>query len=161
SALGDIVQSLPVLTALRRRFPRAYISWIVNRSYEPLLRDHPDLNATLAFDRAAVGGHFLQAALTYGDFLRRFTAQEFDVVIELQGLLRSGLMAAFSGAERRVGLSSAREGATRFYSDVVAVADFQAIHAVDRYWLVAKALGAGEGPKCFRVPVRPPEQHWV
>ena len=42
SALGDIIHSLPVLTALRRRYPAAHISWIVNRGYEPLLRGHPD-----------------------------------------------------------------------------------------------------------------------
>src|SRR6476646_2008212 len=51
SALGDIVHALPVLTALRRRYPAAHITWVVNRGYEPLLRGHPDLDATLAFDR--------------------------------------------------------------------------------------------------------------
>src|SRR5204862_4070179 len=75
SALGDIVQSLPVLTALRRRFPTASICWVVNRSYEPLLSDHPDLDATLAFDRAAVRSNLLEAALAYTDFLRRFRRQ--------------------------------------------------------------------------------------
>src|SRR6516164_412621 len=41
SALGDIVHSLPVLTALRRRYPQAHLTWVVNRSYEPLLRVLP------------------------------------------------------------------------------------------------------------------------
>ena len=36
---------------------------------------------------------------------------------------------------------------------MVPVADFHAVHAVDRYWLVAAALGVGDGPKQFRVPV--------
>ena len=51
SALGDIVHSLPVLTALRRRYPEAHLTWVVNRGYEPLLVGHPDLDATLPFDR--------------------------------------------------------------------------------------------------------------
>src|SRR5206468_1324391 len=77
------------------------------------------------------------------------------------GLFRSGVMAAATGAVRRVGLSTAREGATWFYTDVIPAPEFTAIHAVDRYWLVAEALGAGEGPKVFRVPIPQAEGHWA
>src|SRR5207245_9202793 len=102
-----------------------------------------------------------KAVLTYGAFIRRFRAHNFDLVIDLQGLLRSGLMTASSGARRRVGLSTAREGATCFYTDTVRVADFNAIHAVDRYWLVAEALGAAEGTKTFCVPSPDAERGWA
>lgn len=161
SALGDIIHSLPVLTALRERFPQAHITWVVNRSYEPLLRDHPELNATLAFDRAAARRGWVAAVRGYASFLRRCRQEKFDLVVDLQGLLRSGLMTAASGATRRVGLSTAREGATYFYTDIVPVADFNAVHAVDRYWLVAEALGAGKGPKRFHVHVPEPERAWA
>ena len=161
SALGDIVHSLPVLSALRRRYPDAHITWVVNKAYEPLLRGHPELDDTLAFDRAAVRKGLVTAALAYGAFLPLVRQQKFDLVVDLQGLLRSGLMTMASGAARRVGLSTAREGATLFYTDVVPVADFKAIHAVDRYWLVAEALGAGEGPKEFHVPVSEAARAWA
>jgi len=49
SALGDIIHSLPVLGAVRRRFPDAHITWVVNRAYEPLLHGHPYLDGTLTF----------------------------------------------------------------------------------------------------------------
>jgi lipopolysaccharide heptosyltransferase I len=161
SALGDIIQTLPVLAALRRRYPRAHITWLVNRSYEPLLRGHPHLDDVLPFDRGAARHGLWRATLAYARFLRDFRARRFDLVIDLQGLLRSGLFTAASGAARRVGLSSAREGATWFYTDIVPVADFNAIHAVDRYWLVAQALGVGDGPIEFRLPVREPERLWA
>jgi lipopolysaccharide heptosyltransferase I len=161
SALGDIIHSLPVLTALRRRYPAAHITWVVNRGYEALLNGHPDLNATLAFDRAAARGGWARAALYYAKFLRVVRRQRFDLVVDLQGLLRSGVMTAASGALQRVGLSTAREGATWFYTDVVRVADFNALHAVDRYWLIAQALGAGDFPKVFRLPVRDSECQWA
>ena len=51
SALGDIVHALPVLSALRRRYPQAHLAWVVNRAYEPLLRGHPDLDATIPFEK--------------------------------------------------------------------------------------------------------------
>ncbi|HEV3258113.1 MAG TPA: glycosyltransferase family 9 protein [Gemmataceae bacterium] len=158
SALGDIVQSLPVLTALRRRYPRAHIAWIVNRGYEPLLRGHPDLDATLPCDRTRSRSGLLEKVFNYGGFLRRLRRERFDLVIDLQGLFRSGLMAAASGARRRMGFSSAREGATWCYTDVVAGADLRTVHAVDRYWLMAEAVGAGDGPKEFRVPVHEAER---
>ena len=52
SALGDIIHSLPVLTALRQRYPEAHIAWVANRAYAELLHGHPDLDAVLPFDRA-------------------------------------------------------------------------------------------------------------
>jgi ADP-heptose:LPS heptosyltransferase len=70
-------------------------------------------------------------------------------------------MAAASGAARRVGLGSSREGASLFYTDVVPVADFNALHAVERYWLVAEALGVGDGPKTFRVPLSEVARCWA
>jgi len=161
SALGDIVQTLPVLTALRRRYPQAHIAWLVNRSYESLLHGHPDLDEVLPFDRGATRHGLWQAILNYVRFLRDFRARRFDLVVDLQGLLRSGVFTIASGARRRVGLSSAREGAVWFYTDIVRVADFNAIHAVDRYWLVAEALGVGDGPIEFRLPIREPARRWA
>jgi heptosyltransferase-1 len=161
SALGDIVHSLPILTALRGRFPEAHISWIVNRHYAGLLEGHPDLDAVVPFDRGLVKQELLQAALGYGHFIRGLRRQRFDIVIDLQGLFRSGMMALASGAPRRIGLQSAREGATWFYTDVVPVANFQALHAVDRYWLVAEAVGAGDGAKIFHVPMPEQDRAWA
>jgi lipopolysaccharide heptosyltransferase I len=161
SALGDIIHSLPVLTALRRRYPTAYIAWVVNRSYEDLLIGHPDLDATLPLDRGASKTGIWTAMRSYGRFLRQFRRQQFDLVIDLQGLFRSGWITGWSGAARRVGLSSAREGASWFYSDVIPVADFNAIHAVDRYWLIAEAFGVRDGPKSFPLPAFEAERRWA
>jgi lipopolysaccharide heptosyltransferase I len=161
SALGDIIHSLPVLTALRRRYPQAHISWVVNRAYEPLLLGHPDLNETLSFDRGLVRAGMLQAGLTYARFLAAMRRRQFDLVIDLQGLLRSGLMTAATGATRRVGFDSAREGARWFYTDVIAGADRDRVHAVDRYWLVAEAFGVGDAPKIFHVPLSKTAHDWA
>src|SRR5262245_50905346 len=93
SALGDIIHALPVLTALRHGFPQASISWVINRTYAPLLDGHPDLTETLPFERGAVRKRGLWAGLVA---VRRFFAElrgrRFDLVLDLQGLFRSGLM---------------------------------------------------------------------
>jgi heptosyltransferase-1 len=161
SALGDIVHSLPVLTGLRQRFPAAHITWIVNRSYESLLQGHPDLDDTLPFDRQQTRSGLLQSALRFSRFLSRVRRRRFDLVIDLQGLLRTGLMALASGAARRVGLASAREGAAWCYSDLIRDNDADGLHAVDRYWRVVDALGAGDLPKRFHVPVTVAARDWA
>jgi heptosyltransferase I len=161
SALGDIVHSLPVLSAVRRRYPDARITWVLNRAYEPLLHNHPLLNATLSFDRGLSKAGVVKAISIYGGFLAELGRRRFDLVLDLQGLLRSGVMCLASGARRRVGLSSSREGARWFYTDVVRVANFDAMHAVDRYWLIAEALGAGRGPKEFLLPIKQETAAWA
>src|ERR1700682_2186865 len=77
SALGDIIHSLPVLTALRQRFPHAHITWIVNRGYEGLLRDHPVLDETLAFDRHASRAGFWKASAGFAGFLNTLRRRSF------------------------------------------------------------------------------------
>src|SRR5438874_12836024 len=79
SPLGDIVHSLPVLTALRRRYPDAHITWVVNRGYEPLLRGHPDLDDTLSFDPGAARAGPVLGALNFARFLCRLRARRFDL----------------------------------------------------------------------------------
>ena len=88
------MHSLPVLTALRERFPQAHITWVVNRTYEPLLAGHPHLDATLGFDRGAFRKGAVRAVAYPLRFAGELRRRRFDLVIDLQGLLRTGLMTA-------------------------------------------------------------------
>ncbi len=157
SALGDVVHSLPVLTALRVRFPAARITWVINSAYEPLVRGHPDLTDTLAFDRGAFKRGVWASARYAASFARELRRRRFDLVIDLQGLLRTGLMCLATGAPVRVGFANAREGSRYAYTHKVRVPDADRIHAVDRYWRVVEVLGAGDVPKRFHVPLDPAE----
>ena len=161
SALGDIVHALPVLSALRGRYPQSHISWVVNKSFEGLLAGHPDLDETIPFDRGGAGKGLWsgsQYALSFGRELHR---KQFDLVIDLQGLLRTGLMTAATGAKRKLGFANAREGARHFYNERIAVPNAVRIHAVDRYWRIVEHLGAGDQPKRFDVPIREEEKRLV
>ncbi|MBI1832908.1 MAG: glycosyltransferase family 9 protein [Planctomycetes bacterium] len=160
SALGDIAHSLPVLTALRQRFPDAHISWIVNRAYAPILDGHPDLDDVVTFDRGAMGQGWFRGGLDFLRFLRDIRSLQFDIVIDLQGLLRTGLMTRASGAAVRIGLASGREGSTFFYTHCIDD-ETGVTHAVDRYWRVIEALGDAPRVKTFRVPVQAEARTWV
>lgn len=153
SALGDVVHALPVLTALRTRFPQARITWVINSAYEPLVKNHPDLTDTLPFDRGAFKKGVWKATRYAASFAAELRRRRFDLVIDLQGLLRTGLMCLATGSPVRVGFANAREGSRYAYTHQVRVPDASRIHAVERYWRVAEYLGAGGVPKRFRVPL--------
>jgi lipopolysaccharide heptosyltransferase I len=161
SALGDIVHTLPVLEALRSCFHSARISWVVNRGYASLLAGHPCLDEIIAFDRHGLRKGIFQAAARIIGFAKLLRRRRFDLVIDLQGLLRTGLMTAATGATRRIGLGSAREGSRWFYTDVIPTPRADSQHAVDRYWLVAEALGVGDLPKRFTVPIADEARAWA
>lgn len=152
SALGDIAHAVPVLPALRHLFPTAHISWVVNRSYAPLVAGHPHLDAVLPFDRGSFSRGLTAVAYSvqFANLLRK---QRFDLVLDLQGLLRTGLMTAATAAPVRIGFANAREGSRHFYTHRVEVPDADRIHAIDRYWRVIESLGGGHLRKEFVLPV--------
>jgi heptosyltransferase-1 len=151
SALGDIIHALPVLSGLRALYPTAHLTWVVNRSYASLLAGHPHLDALLPFDRGAGKAGLWVAARSAWQLARQLRASRFDLVLDLQGLLRSGLMTAATAAPRRLGFAHAREGAAWFYTERVPVPDPDE-HAVDRYWRFIAALGGANLPKRFLLP---------
>jgi lipopolysaccharide heptosyltransferase I len=151
SALGDIVQALPVLSALRSAYPHAHIAWIINQTYASLLHGHPELNEVLAFDRNVWRRGFFTGLTSSLRFFRLLRGRHFDLTVDLQGLLRSGLLTWATAASIRIGLASAREGAGWFYTNTIHD-DREAEHAVDRYWRVAQALGVDSQPKRFVLP---------
>jgi lipopolysaccharide heptosyltransferase II len=138
SALGDVVQSLPLLPILRRRFPDATIDWVINADFTSLLEGHPDLARVIPFDRRGTAGGFVR-------LLRTLRQRNFDLVFDLQGLLRSAAMTFATRAKHRVGLETAREGAS-WACRFTVPGTGRDIPAHQRCGKIAAALGAGETP---------------
>jgi heptosyltransferase I len=159
SALGDIVNALPVLSALRAHWPRAHIAWVVSCGLRGLLDGNPELDQVIPFDRK---GPWLGAAgaMHAWRFFGGLWRLRFDVAIDLQGLFRSGLMAASTGAPIRVGRAETREGAQRFYTHRVPPPSPRA-HAVDRLLSIARAFGAEVDSPRFVLPITDDARRWA
>jgi heptosyltransferase-1 len=142
SSLGDVVHALPAVNLIRRRFPDAHISWLIRDSLESLLKNCPVINERIRFRRHDYA--------RFPALLWRLYRTRFDIVVDLQGLLRSGLMTVATRAPRRIGLGDAREGARWFYNEIVPV---ERVHAVRRYLLAAKHLGCETMPIEFPLGV--------
>lgn len=151
SSLGDIVHALPALSALRQRYPHAWISWLVKEQWAELLRGHPELSDVWPFSFRLSDWPL---------FITRLRKSAFDVVIDLQGLFRSGVIARLSGAGTRVGFAAGREGSPFFYTHGIELpipADkswrLLDMHAVDRNLSVVEQLGADISHPRFVLPV--------
>jgi len=159
SSLGDIVHALAVLAELRRAYPSAHVAWLVSDGFAPLLEGHPLLDEVLTFDRARYGRMWRspRVLLDFWRFVAAVRRRRFDLVIDLQGLARSGLLSYLSGARERCGFADAREGAWLFYTRRVASAAHTA-HAVDRNLALLRALGLPSERPQFPLAVRPEER---
>jgi heptosyltransferase I len=153
SALGDIVLALPALSALRRSFPNAQISWLVRPEFAPLLEGHPYLSRTIHFDRRSLGRAWFRASglreLT--SLIHVLRSSHFDAVVDLQGLLRTACLARCTGCPERYGMANSREGAWWFYNHRVKQ-DAQCIHLVDYYLRIVGGMGASDLHPEFVLP---------
>jgi heptosyltransferase-1 len=116
-ALGDIVHAIPVAAALREAFPASRIDWLVTAKHRELLDLVPVIDRRLVIsDRGeAAGSTSLMSAI------RELRRSRYDIVFDLQGLLKSAILARLSGAPRVIGFSSRylRERFARpFYTEV-------------------------------------------
>lgn len=150
SSLGDVIQSLPVAAALKKYWPGVRIEWLINNNYRALLELCPDIDKTISFHRHRWGRitNFGRTLKEFGSLLAEIRQEKFDLVLDLQGLFRSGLVTGLSGAKRKVGFRNARELAWIFYSSRVELAiDKQ--NALRRYLDIIASLGVSvTKPKC-------------
>ena len=119
SARGDIVFSSPLVRAVRRTYPDTKIVWMAESHTKDLIELHPELDEVIVVDRPgwkrlwnerrfrALGGEIR-------DLVGELRKREFDLAIDLQGLLRSGIMTFLSGAPIRIGLGS-KEGSAALH----------------------------------------------
>src|SRR5712691_11861460 len=115
-ALGDVVHAIPVAAALRRAYPQARIDWLVSAKHRPILDLVPVIDR-----RLVVEGGDASAAATLIAAIRQLRRSQYDVAIDLQGLVKSAALARSSGARRVIGFASSylRERLARpFYTEV-------------------------------------------
>ncbi len=155
SSLGDVVMALPSLSALRRSFPQARIHWLIRPEFAPLIEGHPHVDEILLFDRTFLAKAWHSAAAGRGllSLVSDLRHRRFDAVLDLQGLLRTGLLAWLSGCRQRFG-PRWREMAHLFYTTSVPP-QLEWIHVVDYYLKLVEAMGGSDLRAEFVLPERP------
>jgi len=151
SSLGDVVHALPLAHAIRCRFPGAGLTWIVERREEAILLGNPDIDHVVPVDTRLWRRDFRRPGGARAVFLkvrgliRRLAAGRFDVALDVQGNLKSGLITSLTRAPLRVGfaLRDCREWGNALFTNRRVALPPGPIHVVEENLAVLAAIGVG------------------
>lgn len=103
SAIGDCVLTMPMLCALRERYPNAHLAWAVERAGGMLLEGHPCLDEVIVVPKG-----WLKSPRVVWQLRAELRKRRFDIALDPQSLTKSAVLAWLSGAKRRIGFRSPR-----------------------------------------------------
>jgi heptosyltransferase-1 len=164
SAIGDLVMASPLIGALRRSYPDAQLTWLVQSEMRDMLTANRELDQVIAWPRRKWRslwrqGRWWRLLREIRAFVQLLRAQRFDVAIDIQGLLKSGIWAWLCAAPVRIGLDS-REGSGRLMTHVVRpVRGDKRISS--EYLHLAQALGLDSGDFHMQVAVSDEDERFA
>ncbi len=133
SALGDVVHTLPTLETLRANHPDAYIAWMIEERFQCLIEGHPALDEIIPVNTKRWRREInFKSASEIFKVLRKIRKRKFDIILDLHGLIKSGVIAYATGASRRVGFSAAncKETASALFNNLKAPEVDPELHVV-------------------------------
>ncbi|MGA1795411.1 MAG: lipopolysaccharide heptosyltransferase I [bacterium] len=154
SSLGDVIHCLPCLEALREGFPGARIDWVVEEQNAGILEGHPHIDRLIILSRKSwikAPWRIRKVSSEIKGFLGTLRQREYDMVIDFQGLFRSGLIVGMSRGKRKIGFDRVREKASLFYNEKVTLSTLDQ-HAVTRYLEIPRYLGVHVDEPRFFLP---------
>jgi lipopolysaccharide heptosyltransferase I len=166
SAIGDVVHALPFLEVLRENFSNARIDWLVEEQAFQIIEGHSGLDRVIVSRRNSWKSRLLQFKSCMSvirevkSFLKELRSYEYDLVIDLQGLLKSGVLVGLSKGKRKIGMAGAREGGWVFLNERPVPVDYDE-HAIDRYLRVAGYLENDISSWKGNIPVSDSDKKWV
>jgi lipopolysaccharide heptosyltransferase II len=139
-SIGDVTRALPLAGLLRAGYPEAFIAWSVEPVSAPLVQGNPAIDEVILFDRS----HWWTSS---GDFLRRVRRRKFDLVLDLQRHLKSGIISRLSGAPHRLGFHRADAKECNWLFNNLFIDEYgNHISKLDHYLKFAEYLGIPKSP---------------
>jgi heptosyltransferase-1 len=139
-SIGDVVRALPLAHLLRKGFPKAYLAWSIEPASRPLLEGCPAIDEIILFDRRRPW----QASWP---FLAKIRSRKFDLVLDLQRHLKSGVISRCTGAPRRIGFHRSDSKEFNWLFNNLHIGPFgESISKLDHYLKFADYLGIDRSP---------------
>lgn len=162
SAIGDVTHTLPALNVLRKNFPAAHITWLVEEAAADIVEGHKALDRVLISRRKYWAremrgglGRFLRAGREVLAFIATLRDTRYDLLLDFQGLLKSGVLVWLADAERKVGFGRGMEHAECSYiflNEKIPPVPMDT-HALTREMVLLKAIGVETGEISFDLPI--------
>jgi len=164
SSVGDVIHTLPALSAIRKHYPDARIAWVVEEDASDLVAGHE------AVDRVLISGlkRWVQGLLGSGNledlkemyqFIGELRDTSYDLILDFHALLKSGVLVGLSKGKRKVGFGKGMEHMVqsyRFLNERVPAVSMEH-HALLRGMMLLEALGIPSDEIVFDLPVH--DQH--
>jgi len=133
--IGDVVLTTPAVAALRREYPDAHLTYLVEPAGAPIVAGNPHLDeVVVAPRRGGIAGMFADVRLGW-----RLRRAHYDLAIDFHGGPRASLLTLMSGARRRIGYDVV--GRRWIYTDVVArPRELRRRHSVENQWDLIRVL---------------------
>jgi len=158
SSVGDLVHTLPVLVALRSHFPDATIDWLVETRFRDVLASNPELDELVEVDTLGWRKRLFSPA-TWKEIAastRAIRRRNYDVVLDLQGTIKSSVAARLAKSDRHIGFSRSalkERAAALLYSEHVSV-NGEPHHVIDRHLRLLSALDIETKERAFPLVVQ-------
>ncbi len=145
SAIGDVIHTLPSLAALRRLYPDAHITWVIEEAAADIVKNHPYLNSVIVSRRKSwpndfLNNKFLKPFFNMHSLIKELRQHRYDLVIDFHGLFKSSIIVLLSSGKRKLGYNSLQELSGLFLNEKIT--EDMNKHAVDRYLDLPHYLGA-------------------
>lgn len=160
SAIGDVINTLPALAVLRKNLPRSFIAWVVEDKAKDIVLNHPDLNEVFVFNRREWTPRLNRPLNTLKQsgqipaFIKAIRRHKFDLAIDFQGNLKSGVVTYLSGASTRAGFQrKATREFSHLFTNLKLPISQPRIHRIQKSLALLKELGLNIDNYQTRVPI--------
>ena len=155
SAIGDVIHALPVSHALKESFPDSKITWIVEPPAYEILKMNPCVDKIILFNKKEFRS-FGGLARKFFPFKREIQEEEYDLVLDLQGLFKSAAIAYFAKSDTKLGMCNMREMSNHVSRPVIGKHAHG--HIVERYLDTVRAVGCKVDKVVFPIEIPKKEE---
>jgi heptosyltransferase I len=134
SAIGDVVHGMPIVTSLKRAWPEATVTWVIQPVAHELVAPHPDVDEFLVFDRSA-------GAAAFRRFRSELAGRRFDLVVALQVYLKAGVLTGLIDSPRKLGFDRRRARDFNWVFTNERIPPHEPQHVQDQYFEFLHHLG--------------------
>lgn len=169
SAIGDVIHTLPASNALRKAYPSANITWLVEEAASSIVTGHPSLDRVIVSKRKSWikdmrhGKTAFTAVKEAGRFIKELRDTHYDMILDFQALLKSAILIAISKGKRKIGFDRGMEHQEQsflFLNERVEPVDMN-IHAIERSLMMLDAIGVHSRNIEYLLPIGDDERKTV